>query len=337
MKAVEAFLQETSPLFDVRSPGEYRHAHLPGAINLPLFSDCERAEVGTCYKQQGPLPALMLGLERVGPKLPALVSLVQQHASSGRVRLYCWRGGMRSQSVAHLLKLAGYEPAPLCGGYKRFRRWVLNQLERPMTLRLIGGFTGSGKSEILRELANCGEATLDLERLANHRGSAFGAVGLGEQPSQEEFENRIAWSLSQVEERPIWVEDESRLIGTCRIPTKLYEGMQRASLFQVDRSREERVDRLLKEYGSAPISELIAGTEKIRKRLGGQRTQEIIGRLESQDPAAVEMLLNYYDRAYAYGLEKRRGPLAVVSLMGATTTEWAKALSERAEEIHAIA
>jgi tRNA 2-selenouridine synthase len=317
----------------VRSPGEYRQAHIPGAINLPLFSDQERAEVGTCYKQQGLQPALLLGLERVGPKLHTLVTSVQDHLSSGRVRVYCWRGGMRSQSVAHLLRLAGFEPAPLGGGYKQFRRWVLNRLEQPLNLRVIGGFTGSGKSNILRELANLGEATLDLERLARHRGSAFGAVGLEEaQPSQESFENQIAWALSGLQGRPIWVEDESRLIGMCRVPTRLYEQMGHAPLFQIHRSREERKRLLLEEYQHATLSELIAGTEKIRRRLGGQRTQEVISRLEAKDSTAIELLLDYYDRAYAYSLEKRGGPCSNLSLSGADSIEWAKALAEMAKE-----
>lgn len=323
---MEGFLTDPSPLFDVRSPGEYERAHLPGALNLPLFSNAERAEVGTCYKQQGRTAALLLGLERVGPKLAHLIQKVAQTAPRGPIRLYCWRGGMRSQSVAHLLKLAGYDPIPLSGGYKRFRRWALDQLNNPPPLRVVGGFTGSGKSAILQVLAERGEPVLDLERLAHHRGSAFG--GMGAQPTQEAFENSVAWSLYQLRGKRVWVEDESRLIGKCRIPSALYSAMQHATLYRIDQRQERRCQRLMKEYGEISIDRLIAATQRIAKRLGGQRTREIIERIERREGEAVVMLLDYYDRAYLYSLERRHGPIVSLSLNEKTDNQWATALIE---------
>ena len=286
-------------LIDVRSPSEFAKGHIPGACNIPLFSDAERVAVGTTYKQVGRQAAFALGLELVAPKVTPLFDQV-----SGPVDVYCWRGGMRSEAVCILLTLAGIQSTRRIGGYKAFRRWVLETLAKPRQFRVLGGLTGSGKTEEL----NRRERKIDLEKLANHRGSSFGMLGQeAPQPSQEHFENLIAVELDRLGDGPIWVEDESRLIGTCKIPDPLFAQFQAAPIEVIEASRAERLKRLVAEYGNFPTEQLVAATKRLQKRLGFERMAQAIahgeaGRIE----AAAEVILDYYDRTYTEGL-KRRG------------------------------
>ncbi|MGB3547800.1 MAG: rhodanese-like domain-containing protein, partial [Saprospiraceae bacterium] len=170
-------------LLDVRSPGEYAEGHIVGARSLPLFSDEERAEVGTAYKQEGPAPAFLLGLERSGPKLRAYVERALELAPGRRVTVHCWRGGQRSASMGWLLERAGFDVAILPGGYKAYRTEARAWLGSfPHHLRLLCGPTGSGKTAVLHALRAQGAAILDLEGMARHRGSSFGAIGQEPQP-----------------------------------------------------------------------------------------------------------------------------------------------------------
>ncbi len=283
---------------DVRSPGEYAHAHIPGASNLPLLSDSERAEVGTLYKQVSPEKAYETAFKFVKPKLAEFVSQAARFEQP--LTLYCWRGGMRSQSLNKLFQEAGIESRILQGGYKAYRRSVLDFLETPFPFHVLTGLTGSGKTEQLHTLKREGKNVLDLEELANHRGSVFGA--LGAQPSNEHFENTIAAVLKTFPlECPIWVEDESRLIGSCKIPDTIYTRMRHAPLTEVRCSEEERQERLLREYGAIPQDDLIAAIEKLQKRLGKERTKKAIEAIEQGDRVqAMKSLLSYYDRAYTF-------------------------------------
>lgn len=189
-------------LIDVRSPGEYGHAHIPGARSLPLLSDAERAEVGTLYKQVSPERAFDVALSFVEPKMEWFVS--EARSLNAPLKLYCWRGGMRSQSLNQLFNVAGLESTILPGGYKAYRRWVLSFLETEFPFHVLTGVTGSGKTEKLHALKEEGKQVLDLEALANHKGSVFGF--LGPQPSNEQFENAIAAILNSFSlDQPIWV------------------------------------------------------------------------------------------------------------------------------------
>ncbi|MEY2794218.1 MAG: hypothetical protein RJA76_2210, partial [Bacteroidota bacterium] len=179
------------PILDVRSPGEFKRAHIPNALSLPLFTDEEREKVGICYKHQGKEKAVELGLEFVGPKLVNFVKYAKKVAFEGEILVHCWRGGMRSASMAWLLETAGLKVFLLEGGYKSYRNFVLKIQSEPLPLRVLGGKTGSGKTELLREMKNAGFQVIDLEDLAKHRGSAFGHFGLEEQPSSEHFENLL--------------------------------------------------------------------------------------------------------------------------------------------------
>src|SRR3989339_1355584 len=178
------------PIIDVRSPGEYEHAHIPGALALPLFSNEERAEVGTIYKQRGRVQAVQKGLEFVGPKLKDFTKFALK-LNSDELLIHCWRGGMRSSAMAWLLETVGINCSLLKDGYKAYRNHVLESFDLPYKILLLGGYTGSGKTEILSALKEAGEQVVDLEGLSNHKGSAFGALGQGIQPSSEQFENTL--------------------------------------------------------------------------------------------------------------------------------------------------
>lgn len=305
---IDTFLQLTSPLLDVRSPGEFDHGHIPSAVGFPLFNNDERAEVGTCYKQQGHDQAVELGLKFVGPKLADFVIEAKTLAPDRTVRVHCWRGGMRSGSMAWLLETCGFSVTTLQGGYKAFRQWVRDTLTTPKPIISLGGMTGTGKTTILQALAAQGEQVLDLEGMANHRGSSYGALGLPPQPSTEQFENLVAIAWCQLDHhRPIWIEAESSQIGRCRIPPELFGPMMQAPVVQVKRSRSERVIHLLEDYGNADRAGLIAATERLKRRLGGLRTTEAIAAIKAGNLApAIEIVLDYYDQAYTYDLNKKR-------------------------------
>ncbi|MCU0449524.1 MAG: tRNA 2-selenouridine(34) synthase MnmH [Bernardetiaceae bacterium] len=296
------------PVADVRSPAEYARGHVPGAANLPLFQDDERAEVGTLYKQQGQAPAMRRGLEVVSPRLPQLVEAAQQLAPDGRVGLHCWRGGLRSGSVAWLLETFGLRVHLLQGGYKAYRQWVLQSLAQPRPLLLLGGATGSGKTEVLHQLAAQGHPTVDLEALARHKGSVFGGLGQPRQPRQEQFENELhqQWAATA---GPLWLEDESYAIGRLFLPQPLWQQMANAPLLELQVPLPLRLARLVREYAGYPPAQLAEAIGKLQKRLGPQHAQAAIKALYAADFAQVaEVLLRYYDRAYEYALAQRPRP-----------------------------
>ena len=295
------------PILDVRAPAEYAQGHVPGALSLPLFTDDERARIGTTYKQVNPDKAVLLGLDFFGPKMRAMVEEAKKLAPGQEVRLHCWRGGMRSGAVQWLLELAGLQVNLLDKGYKEYRQWVLAEMARPHPLRVLGGYTGSGKTAVLHALAAQGEPVLDLEGLANHLGSSFGALGQPPQPTQEQFENNLAAALAALPPgRPAWVEDESRNIGSLALPTPLFAQMQAAPLVVLDVPREARVRYLAGSYGSQDAAGLAAAVLRISKRLGGLVTKEALGAIADGDMARmVELVLAYYDKTYGYGLKDR--------------------------------
>lgn len=318
--SVAAFLAASGPVVDVRSPKEFAQGHIPGAHNLPLFSDDERAQVGTCYKQQGRPAAIQLGLELVGPKLATLGQELRhlgQHNTP--LRLHCWRGGMRSGSVAWLASTLELPVKLLEGGYKAYRRWVLDSFERSWPLLVLGGRTGTGKTDLLLALRRQGAAVVDLEGLAHHRGSSFGGLGLPAQPSSEHYENRLAASLQKLEgQAPIWVEAESAQVGRCRIPAGLWRQMEVAPAIEIQRTLSERVDQLVAVYGSQGQEPLRQATERISRRLGPQRTATALEAIERHDWAgACLQMLNYYDRCYDHELSRRHSPVvASIDLSG---------------------
>lgn len=307
------------PVIDVRTPAEFAQGHIPGADNLPLFSNEERAEIGTLYRQEGKDQALLTGLDRVGPKMRTIVTTAREMAPDGDVLVHCWRGGMRSGALAWLLEFAGMAPRTLKGGYKEYRRFVLRALEEPRDLRVLGGPTGAGKTDILRILKDAGEQVIDLEAIARHRGSVFGHLGMEGQPTQEQFENELGllWH-SMDHRRPVWIEDESRRIGRVVLPNNLYALKSAAPTVLVNRPIDERIERLVAEYGRWGSDRLIEAVGSIRKRLGGARTAEICARISGGDlECACRLLLKYYDSAYAHALERRGIEATSITLTGA--------------------
>lgn len=301
-------LTELIPLIDVRSPAEFAQGHIPQSENIPLFSDEERAAVGTVYKKQSKEAAIALGYEYVKPKLQYFLDESSCVAKGGAVAIHCWRGGMRSQSFAKHLCENGFEQVYVIeGGYKAFRNYVLNFFERPFLLRVLGGYTGSGKTYVLKTLEELGEQIIDLEGLANHKGSAFGALGEKKQPSSEYFENLLFEECRSLDfDKPIWIEDESARIGCVQLPKALFEQMREQKLYFLDIPKEERAKHLEKEYGCFDNKLLAKAVEVIRKRLGGQHVRAVLEALDRNDYFCVAMItLKYYDKAYLYGVEKR--------------------------------
>lgn len=294
------------PVIDVRSPGEYAHAHIPGALSLPLFDDTERAEVGTLYKKSGRVKAIQKGLDIVGPKL-SFFTRYALSLNSPEILVHCWRGGMRSSAMAWLLENVGLKCYLLEGGYKHYRNYVLDSFVTPLNIVLLGGFTGSGKTDIIKALKAKGEQVLDLEGLANHKGSAFGALGEQPQPGAEHFENLIHASLSGIDySKRIWIEDESRNIGRAVIPAALWSQMRNSSLIRIETPFDIRLERLMRDYGAFPPDQLISSIQKIEKRLGYDRCKFAIEACQQGDiKRAAEIALIYYDRAYGDQLTKR--------------------------------
>ncbi|MCP9808886.1 tRNA 2-selenouridine(34) synthase MnmH [Cyanobium sp. HWJ4-Hawea] len=336
--SVESFLQEPGPIIDVRSPGEFGQGHIPGARNLALFSDEERALVGTAYKQQGRAAAVGLGLELVGPKLAELGRALAGHQSDPdqsqeALRIHCWRGGMRSASIAWLAGVGDQPCLLLEGGYKAYRQWVLASLEQPRRLLLLSGRTGTGKTDLLLALRDQGQQVLDLEGLANHRGSSFGGLGQAPQPSNEHFENELASVLDGCRDDSwIWVEAESAQVGRCRIPTPIWRQMQQAPTIEIQRPMVERLERLVAVYGPHDRGELAEATERISRRLGPQRTAIALGAIATGNlQEACGQMLDYYDRCYDHELARRQQPaLASLDLAGLDDQEASKQLLARA-------
>ncbi|MEA5413331.1 tRNA 2-selenouridine(34) synthase MnmH [Synechococcus sp. BA-120 BA3] len=329
---IDAFLAAGGALLDVRTPAEFRQGHIPGAANLPLFSDAERAEVGTLYKQQGRQAAVLRGLALVGPRMEALAAELvtwSERSAGAPLRLHCWRGGMRSGSVAWLAQQLELPVLLLEGGYKSYRRWVLELFERPWPLRLLGGRTGCGKTELLLALRERGAAVVDLEGLAHHRGSSFGGLGLPEQPSVEHYENELAAALAPLAGADqIWLEAESAMVGRCRIPAGLWHQMKAAPVLAVERPLQERVDHLVTIYGAQDPLALAEATRRIARRLGPQRTALALEAIEQGDWAtACRQMLDYYDRCYDHDLDGHA--ITPVDLGGLAAAEAAGELISR--------
>ncbi len=307
---IEEYYQKDTllPLIDVRSPSEYAKGHISNATNIPLFSDEQRAKVGTVYKQKSKEKAIALGYEFVTPKLQHFLDESAKVAKGGAVVVHCWRGGMRSQSFAKHLHENGFEEVYFIeGGYKAFRNYVLDFFAQPLQLKILGGYTGSGKTYVLKELEELGEQVIDLEGLAHHKGSAFGALGELPQPSSEHFESLLFEQWRHLDlSKPVWVEDESARIGCVQLPLSLYEQMREQQLYFLDIPKEERAKHLVVDYGKFDNEGLAKAVRGIEKRLGGEKTQLALSALEVQNYYEVAMItLHYYDKMYQYGVEKR--------------------------------
>lgn len=306
-QSIRDFRLSEWPVLDVRSPVEFERGHIPGAIHFPLFTNEQRAEIGIHYKKEGRDAAVRLGFELVGPKLGEMLRIADEIAPNKKVRILCARGGMRSQSVAWLLKTSGIKVLVLEGGYKAYRNWVRETVESIPRINILGGLTGTGKTRILLALRELGEQVLDLEGLANHRGSSFGGLGMPTQPSTQHYENLIAEQIIQFDpNRPVWIESESGRVGNCWVPEALYKQMKASPTIEVVRPLTERLDLLTEMYGASDASDLIRATERIKENLGGERTRLAIEMIKKGDiREACRIILDYYDRNYRASLKRR--------------------------------
>jgi tRNA 2-selenouridine synthase len=301
-------LTEKLPVVDVRSPSEFLNGHIPGAFNIPLFNDSERAAVGTIYKKGGRIPAILEGLKLTGPSMEQKLKDALRIAINGKLLLHCWRGGMRSEAMAWLFSLGDIEADVLEGGYKAYRHFVIDSVSKKRKMIVLGGMTGSSKTHIIKSLNEKQQQVIDLEGLANHKGSAFGSLGQPPQPSTEQFTNNlfVEW-IKMKPDIPFWVEDESRNIGTVFIPDGFYLNMQDTPAVIIMMDVKTRLPRLMKEYSVYPAEVLIGSIQKISKRLGGDNTSQAIKAVETGDISkAIEISLSYYDKAYLYGLNKKK-------------------------------
>jgi len=333
------------PMMDTRAPVEFLKGAFPGVVNLPLMTDIERHRVGTCYKQQGQQAAIVLGHQLVSgetkaQRIQAWAEFAQAHPDG---LLYCFRGGLRSQIVQQWLKNeAGIEYPRVGGGYKAMRTFLLGAIDQAVAqcdLVLLGGMTGTGKTEVLTQLDN----GLDLEGYANHRGSSFGKRATG-QPCNIDFENLLA--VDVLKKRAVGIEqfvleDESRMVGSCALPLPLYQRMQQVPMVWLEDRLERRVERILRDYvinlcaefvevhgdeGFSLFGErLLASLDNIHKRLGGDRHRRLLGIMEAAlaEQAAsgavdlhrawIEGLLReYYDPMYVFQREKKGGRIEFV-------------------------
>ncbi|MDS1029053.1 tRNA 2-selenouridine(34) synthase MnmH [Bacillota bacterium LX-D] len=304
----EALAMEDAVFIDVRSPGEFAEDNLPGAINIPILDDEQRCIVGTTYKQQGPNEARVLGMDLVSAQIPEKIRKIQDVSKDKKIIVYCWRGGLRSKAMSQLLDLAGIDSYRLLGGYKAYRKYINDyyiNLE-PINFLVLYGLTGVGKSEIIANLDKLGMETLDLEKLANHRGSVFGGVGLKNQPSQKRFESSIYRILQEYKNsKAIVVEGESRKVGKLIIPEVVYRSMQNGTKILVYNSIENRINRILQEYLNGS-TENLKGIERsiiqLQRRIGKSKTKDLLDKLwvGQYDEIVEELLLNYYDPLYKH-------------------------------------
>jgi len=298
-------LLDSHCIIDVRTPLEFAEDHLPGAINVPILNNEERVKVGTIHKQIGPQLARQLGLELTCGRFGAMVAEIAAHAAGRPVLVYCWRGGLRSLSMAILLEMTGHPVVQLRGGYKAFRHQVMAYFEKfasPAPLIVIHGMTGIGKTTFINGLDRQSWTTIDLEGLACHRGSAFGEVGLDQSLSQKRFDT-LLWDRFRraSADRPIVLEGESQRIGRISLPGNLYEAMAASCKIWCHASLDTRIRRLAVEYAREEYREpMAAALERIKKKLGGQRYAELAGLLAAWDIEGLGrgLIEQYYDKLY---------------------------------------
>ena len=298
-------------IIDVRAPIEFFKGHLPNAINIPLFEDIERAEIGTLYKQQGKDIAVNRGLEIVSPKMTLFVNQVKALSKNQKAFVYCFRGGMRSNSFAWLMNTSGLNACIMQGGYKAFRNYVLEYFDNERKIILLGGKTGSGKTDILKKLNALSLQTIDLEDLAHHKGSAFGAINEQHQNPQQVFEHDLYHRLSLLDDtQAVVLEDESQTIGFNKLPHSLWLQMKQATIIKIEIPFELRVQKLVDDYTTVDIEALKSCVLKISQQLGSLNTKLCLQYLDERNLSDVARLsLLYYDRAYEFSYKNKKQPI----------------------------
>ncbi|WP_040208656.1 tRNA 2-selenouridine(34) synthase MnmH [Neobacillus jeddahensis] len=306
-------------IIDIRSPIEFKDGAIPGAINVPLFSDKEREEIGTIYKHEGQAAAKWKAMEFVSPKIPSLLQTIKSYHTEGELVIHCWRGGMRSKAVVTFLEFAGVYAWRLVGGYKAYRHFILESIPEfiPEKAIVLHGMTGVGKTEVLKILENKGYPVLDLEGMAGHRGSIFGTIGLSEGHNQKTFDSLLYKGLQDIQGSNYFlVEAESKRIGKAVQPEKLMDVKFQGMNICIHSSLEQRVKQLVAEYVSPYMDEtwyhdkISQGINKVLKRI---KDPEIRNRLlellhEQNYPEIILILLqHYYDTRYEHARQEYEG------------------------------
>lgn len=329
-------LRKSLAIIDARSEGEFAQSHIPNSFNLPILTNPERVTVGTLFKEEGNEAAILKGFELVGPRFHKIQKEALKKFPQKKILIYCWRGGMRSQILSWLLGMVGFEVFHLKGGYKTYRTHSFETVRKELNLLVLAGRTGTGKTILLKKLNEEGEQILDLEGIANHKGSSFGAIGQDAQPTVEQFENLLAEAIEKLDSnRPTWIENESRKIGRLILPDKLYKQMLQSPLIDIYRSEEERTQLIAEEYGILPKDELIQAVLRLKKKLGGLRTSQAIEAItDGNHESWIANLLIYYDKAYDFDLEKHEsGKTVKLNLEGITESETIKKLIDAKHQL----
>lgn len=334
-------------MIDVRSPAEFAEDHAPGAINLPVLTDQERAEVGTIYVQESRFRARRIGAAYVARNIARhLEGALADRTGSFQPLVYCWRGGQRSHAMATILSQVGWRTTLLAGGYKTWRRHVSARLydaPLPLSLVLIDGYTGSGKTEVLQRLAERGHQVIDLEGLAAHRGSLFGGLADQPQPSQKMFESRLLCTLDALDPaRPVIVEAESSKVGERMVPPALWQLMAQAPRIELSASPQARAGYLVRTYRD--IASDRAALDEAMRRLPtppGRKRLEAWGQLADAgdfEALALELMELHYDPAYRRSARKDARPsLGVLDLGALEAADLDAAAAEIARRVEAFA
>lgn len=303
---VQFSLSSDYVIIDVRSEGEFESGHLPTAINLPLLNNEQRRVVGIEYKEQGQQAAVKKGFELVGNLFHEKLAQAKRAGENKKIIIYCWRGGMRSEIMRWVLDLGGLDVRVIQGGYKAVRKNFHSLFSRKYHFIKLTGPTACGKTDLLHALREKNECVIDLEQLAHHKGSAFGGLGQPSQPTQEQFENNLAYQLSQIpNECSVWIENESRMIGTLRIPDAIFNQIQEAPSIELTRTQSLRIQDVIHQYREFPITQLLEKTISIQKRMGPEQNKKAIVSLVDGDwENWVKLLLEYYDKTYRYHDDK---------------------------------
>jgi len=298
-------LRHDLPVADVRSEGEYEDGHIPGSRNIPILNNEERHLVGIDYKNKGQQEAIKTGFKMVGPRLSQIIEDAQVFGNEFIV--HCWRGGMRSANFCKFVQMANQKTHQVTGGYKAYRRAVLESFHQPLNLTILGGCTGSGKTDVLHALAAQGEQIIDLENLAHHKGSVFGGLMMPPQPTTEQFQNNLFEALLKLDRaKRIWIEDESLGIGKIFLPEFFWKQMKESPIIEIDVRKDERIKRLVRDYGQTDTNAFLDAMAKITRKLGGQHFNAAKEKLLEGDMAStIEIILTYYDKAYRIGLDNK--------------------------------
>ncbi|HEU4962855.1 MAG TPA: tRNA 2-selenouridine(34) synthase MnmH [Bacilli bacterium] len=318
LTAPEIYSIPNRVLIDVRSPSEFAEGTIPGSVNVPLFTDEERVLIGTTYKQESPAAARRLAMMTVSPKIPQLVEQMEELMKHGELVIFCWRGGMRSYSACTFMDLLKYPVKRLKGGYRAYRQMVLEKLalqERlDAPLIVLHGLTGVGKTRILLQLKERGHQVLDLEKLANHRGSVFGAVGLGKPSNQKSFDSGLFEALRTLDpNRAVFMEAESKRIGRSVMPDWLEEAKHAGIHVVIEASMDKRVERLIEDYlphdNAAIHTALEDSLQKIRKRFqpADYTALEDLFNQGDYETFTAQLLEQYYDPRYEHKLAEYEG------------------------------